>query len=88
MAARIEKRSNMTRSCHAEWEPNGRLVLQIEGIPNGGSFGQGPRTCITPSSKATGSLPVLRAVSTPLQRAFNQLDAQIDASIQQTRLAA
>jgi hypothetical protein len=34
------------------------------------------------------TLPGLRAVATPLQRAFNQLDAQLTASISQARLAA
>ncbi|MFZ1106674.1 MAG: hypothetical protein WAN86_28070 [Hyphomicrobiaceae bacterium] len=34
------------------------------------------------------ALPALRAVATPLRRAFNQLDAQLAASITQARLAA
>ena len=34
------------------------------------------------------ALPVLRAAATPLKRAFNLVDAQLSASIQQARLAA
>ena len=34
------------------------------------------------------ALPALRAVATPLRRAFNQIDAQLSASISQARLAA
>ena len=34
------------------------------------------------------ALPALRAVTTPLQRAFNTLSVQIDATIKQAQLAA